>query len=129
MAEADGELLETLKALELALHQPPVRRDAARLDALLHADFVEFGRSGRVWHRADILTALLQEADGSTPLAQDFALKTLGPDAALLTYRSTRPAPTGGGDVLHSLRSSLWRRGAQGWQLMFHQGTPCGPAD
>jgi len=40
-------LLEQLRELEVALHQPANRRDRAMLERLLHPRFREFGRSGR----------------------------------------------------------------------------------
>jgi ribonuclease HI len=44
--------------------------------------------------------------------------RRIGPDAILLTYRSTRA----GRDAL---RSSTWIRDDAGtWLLLFHQGTP-----
>ena len=48
-------LFEELKTLELELHKDETRRNANRMEALLHPDFVEFGRSGRRYSRADIL--------------------------------------------------------------------------
>lgn len=45
-----GALRDHLVALETALHDPATRRDRARVDALLHRDFDEVGRSGtRLW--------------------------------------------------------------------------------
>jgi hypothetical protein len=38
-------LLQHLRELEVALHQPDVRRDPAQLNQLLHESFAEFGRS------------------------------------------------------------------------------------
>jgi hypothetical protein len=117
--------LDALVALEVELHRGAVRADRARLDALLHPDFVEFGRSGTVWTRE----ATLQEfADGGTfaprITADRFALQRLDDTLALLTYRS---AHLDAQDRRHrfTLRSSLWQRDAAGrWQLRFHQGTP-----
>ncbi len=51
----DDTLLSHLRDLEVALHQPEVRSDASRLDELLHDSFVEFGRSGRSYSKADLL--------------------------------------------------------------------------
>lgn len=41
-----SERLLILQALEIELHQPAIRHDAQRVDALLHQDFTETGRSG-----------------------------------------------------------------------------------
>src|SRR4051794_30674438 len=40
---------------ELALLDPAVRRDPARVRAVLHPEFTEFGASGRVWNRSSIV--------------------------------------------------------------------------
>ncbi len=134
MADADA-LLRVLRERELALLDPAVRRDRRRLEALLADDFLEFGRSGGVHDKAGVVAALTA-ADAEDPagalVTREFAARRLGPDLALLTYRSIR-AP--GGEALrsdapstlsaqHTLRSSIWRRESGQWRLVFHQGTP-----
>jgi len=100
--------------LERRLLAPAVRRDRAALTTLLHEDFCEFGASGRVYDREQIIAALLA-ADDSSAEASHFEATRLGPDAVLLTYRTDAP----------SLRSSVWLRGEDGaWRLLHHQGTP-----
>ena len=118
-------LVDTLRALELQLHLPAVRSDAAALDRLLHADFAEIGRSGRAYTRAEMLAHLLAPDDAQPPVtivADAFVLSELAPGVALLNYRSAHRA-AGGGLQRHTLRSSLWLHTPQGWQLRFHQGT------
>jgi len=105
----------TVVQCELALLLPEVRRDPERMRALLHPDFVEYGSSGRVWDRGSIGSV---SADAEQITAADFVARRIGPDAVLLTYRSTRA----GRDAL---RSSTWIRDDAGtWLLLFHQGTP-----
>lgn len=48
-------LLENLRSLETELHTTETRRNTQRMETLLHPDFVEFGRSGRRYTRAEIL--------------------------------------------------------------------------
>jgi len=104
---------------ELLLLDPAVRADLGRVRGLLHADFLEFGASGRVWAGATLVEAL---AASSVPLdhgaAVDLIPVSLSADTVLLTYRIDDPGrPT--------LRSSVWLRSAEGeWLLRFHQGTP-----
>lgn len=62
MYSDDTALLAHLQALETELHLPATRRDAARLDALLHGDFGEIGRSGVAYTKADVLAQLSLEA-------------------------------------------------------------------
>jgi hypothetical protein len=122
-----AELQEALIALEVDLHRGAVRADRARMDALLHPDFVEFGRSGTVWTREATLDefAAPGAADHAPAIhAQDFALRELADGLALLTYRSAHRAADGRRHRF-TLRSSLWQRGTDGaWRLRFHQGTP-----
>ncbi len=118
-------LLAELRALELQLHQPAVRSDAAALARLLHADFAEIGRSGRAYTRADMVAHLLEPDDAQPPVtivADAFALSLLAPGVALLNYRSAHRAAAGGLQR-HTLRSSLWLHTPLGWQMRFHQGT------
>ncbi|MGN6827714.1 nuclear transport factor 2 family protein [Paucibacter sp. M5-1] len=118
-----GLLLNTLRALEVELHRPEVRGNAARLHALLHPDFEEVGRSGRQWGHADTVAALLSESVPVEVVSDQYAVLPLGPDAALLTYRSAhRQADDGLGR--HTLRASLWVRVDGVWQMRYHQGTP-----
>lgn len=120
-------LLPLLQALEVELHHPGVRCDRARLLALLHPDFHEVGRSGRTYDRDTVIEALLQERDMPAVVSDAFAVATLAPSVALLSYRSADLQPDGG-RTRHALRSSLWLLGPQGWQLRHHQGTPAAQA-
>jgi hypothetical protein len=82
---ATDNLLQHLRELEVALHQSAVRRDAARIDELLHESFAEFGRSGRSYNRGDILEMLRHEVSGPV-WAQDFSVAEIADGIALLTY-------------------------------------------
>jgi len=113
----DEALVAHLRALEESLLHPDVRK-SAQLVALLADDFVEFGSSGKVYSRAD-LVALLQAESPSVQTTSDFRAIRLGPDAALLTYR----IHLHGDPPVHTLRSSVWRRERGAWRMVFHQGT------
>jgi len=117
------ELLRHLKEPELALHQPAVRRDVARMDELLHKSFVEFGRTGRSYNRGEILEMFQHEVPAGSVWAQDFSVAEIAEGIALLTYKSAHFGETGELHR-HTLRASLWQRTQRGWQLRFHQGTP-----
>lgn len=124
-SDALAALTAELRALELQLHLPAVRSDAAALARLLHADFTEIGRSGRAYTRAEMVAHLLEPDDAQPPVtivADAFVLSELAPGAALLNYRSAHRTADGGLQR-HTLRSSLWLHTPQGWQLRFHQGT------
>lgn len=115
-----------LQVLEQQLHDPQVRSDVHRLRTLLHEDFLEFGRSGGIHALTDTVDDLCAEAPPARLVSDSFALVRLGPDSALLTYRSASVAEDGTAGR-HTLRSSVWLRSGQGWQMRFHQGTPTQP--
>jgi hypothetical protein len=110
-----------LRHLEEQLFQPEVRSSSERLAALLAEDFVEFGSSGRVFNKKQIMAALAKETPTKRSLT-DFEATMLSEDVALVTYRATRRS-NGGASTVHTLRSSIWRRSNGQWQMVFHQGT------
>lgn len=100
---------------EQALLDPALRAEGARVEELLHPDFVEHGASGRVWDRASMVAALAEDPAVAGP-AGDFVATALADDVVLLTYRVGGPRG--------SLRSSVWvRDDGAGWRVRFHQGT------
>ncbi len=101
---------------ERRLLEPAVRRSEEAVLSLLHEDFREFGASGRIWDRQSMATALSADP-GVAVNAHDMHGARLGDNVVLVTY----VAETAG---RVSLRSSVWRRGDDGWRLFFHQGTP-----
>ena len=121
-ATPNNTILSVLSTLECELHEPRVRRDRARLEALLHPSFSEFGRSGNAYTKTEIIALLLNEQESVRIHAQHFRVQILAEGVALLTYKSAHVTAAG---VLErpSLRSSIWKLGASGWQLLFHQGT------
>jgi hypothetical protein len=126
MRHPDESLLIQLRALEVELHQPAVRGDAARLEILIHEEFHEVGRSGTVYSKADIVALLLSATDHAQVVADKFLVRRLATDVALLTYRSAHALPDGSLHC-HTLRSSIWQRSDVGWQMSFHQGTAAQP--
>jgi hypothetical protein len=116
---------DVLRHLEEQLLSASVRRSAERVAALLVDDFVEFGGSGRVFDKAQIVADLAAEPLTMSPVLRslrEFRVRKLAPDVALVTYRAVRSGADGG--EAHSLRSSIWTRDAGSWRMVFHQGTP-----
>ena len=111
-----------LKQLEVELHQPAVRADRGKLEALLHDSFTECGRSGRLYTREEILEEVCGESSPPPVWSQDFSTTKLSDELVLLTYKS---AHIGADGTLtsHAFRSSLWQLTSQGWKMRFHQGT------
>lgn len=121
--------LDLIRSLEEELLQEAVRASPDRVAMLLADNFVEFGRSGAVYRKEEVIRSLAAErsiGDPSTLSAYDFVPTTLSDDAVLLTYRSVRKS-AGDGKELHSLRSSIWKFTGGRWQMVFHQGTPTQP--
>jgi hypothetical protein len=121
MADSPNELAAHLFHLEQQLLQPSTRRDAAALTSLLAEDFREFGSSGRIYTRHQIIDQLAAESPRHITLSDPFC-RQLSEDIALLTYRSTRTIALNVSS--HALRSSVWVRRDGRWQMIFHQGTP-----
>lgn len=108
---------DELIALEHALWRAQTRFDPAFMEWILADDFGEFGRSGRVYARADTLAV---DGDAIDARLRDIEVDLITEDVALVTYVS---------EVRHDAldlanRSSLWVRRNDRWQLRFHQGTP-----
>jgi hypothetical protein len=111
---------DTLERLEEELWREKTRFDRRRMTEIIAPDFIEIGRSGRVYRREDSLAVPRQPIDAVLPLP-DFRARLLHADVAQVTYNS---AVTYGGLVQHARRSSIWSRTPSGWVLRFHQGTP-----
>lgn len=126
MSEPIEEIADRLLALERALLDPATRGDRTRMSALLTEDFIEFGSSGRIWTRSEILD-LLETEQYTPPALEDFACRLIAPGVALVTYRTVRSgaqsdAQNAGRQV--TLRSSIWvEESPDRWRLRFHQGT------
>ena len=100
-------------AMERALLGDEVRTDRAAVAALLHPEWQEIGRSGRLWSRDDILDSI-----GPIPPVdfQVVSVDRLGPDTILLLWRTAT-------EERSTLRSTLWLRTGGRWQARVHQGT------
>jgi hypothetical protein len=110
-----------LRSCEEALLDPAVRRDRARVSVFLADDFQEFGSSGKVWSREQILE-LLGTEDYHRPVMADFKCRCVGEGVVLVTYRTVRTDPQSGQGAA-ALRSSIWTRDSGEWRMSFHQGT------
>ncbi len=113
---SDG-ALDHVVDLERELQSPACRADRTRLRQLLADDFVEIGASGRRWDRDGVLD-LLTEEDAVDPVeVADLDARALGPGVVQVFWESTR-------GMRRARRTSIWCERADGWQVVFHQGTP-----
>ncbi len=112
-----------LTALEEAMWRSETRFDPAFQERHFAADFVEFGRSGRTYTRAQIIRTEVQPIEAVLPLP-NLRIRLLSAELAQLTYDSQVRYD---GIWQHAHRSSIWSRAPQGWVMRFHQGTPFEP--
>lgn len=120
-------LLDHLRTLEERLLLPSVRSDTVLLRDLLAVEFIEFGSSGRVFNRNQIISQLAREPSFPPPAISDFTLLAHTDAWALTTCRCSRPQSSGAPPLV-TLRSSTWIHREDRWQMLFHQGTPVPPA-
>jgi len=115
-------LADTLRPLEEQLWRAETRFDDALMDRVFAQDFTEFGRSGRTYTRDQMFFGSKEQPDFETVLPlPEFRARWLSGTIAQTTYISRVRY----GDVVEAAnRSSIWRSGAAGWQICFHQGTP-----
>jgi hypothetical protein len=115
-----------LRRLEEELLKPEVRRSPDRVGDLLSDDFVEFGSSGGVFNKQQVIEALEQEGPpdpGIRLSLVDFIARRLASDVILVTYRTIQEGGPGARRESR-LRSSIWKLIEGRWQMVFHQGTP-----
>lgn len=117
-----SDLLAELTSLERELHHAGLICTEQRLQQLLHADFYEVGRSGRIYTREIVLRFLATQTEPLAASSDAFALKQLSSNSILLTYRSMHPSRDGKSE--YAYRCSVWMRAQVDWQLIYHQGTP-----
>lgn len=108
---------QTIHELELSLLTPAVRQSLRQLNQLLADDFVEFGSSGKIYKKEDLLLSLPHEKV-KRYVVKDFITSELTEQVILATYKVMI-------DVQCSLRSSIWKFNGRNWQMVFHQGTNC----
>jgi hypothetical protein len=119
--QANPSLEDHLRQLEERLLQPNVRKSAEEVPELLASEFIEFGSSGRIFDKEQIIASLQMEPTVRRSLV-DFKTCILAPAVVLVTYRAVREG-TSAEPPIYSLRSSIWKLIDSRWQMVFHQGT------
>jgi len=112
-----------LTRLEEAMWRTETRFDLVFQEARFASDFVEFGRSGRVYNRAQIIRTDKHPIEASL---RNLRFVELDQNTVLVTYISVAVFD---GVHEHARRSSIWSRFPAGWVMRFHQGTPYDPAE
>ena len=108
-----------VRALEEQLLSKDVRGSKKALQSILADEFVEIGRSGRVYNKAQVIEALTRGAALFAPSISEFQVMELADGLFMATYVSKNTV-----NWQVSRRSSIWRKSGTKWQLLFHQGTP-----
>lgn len=109
------ELQAHLCVLEERLLHPDREANRSALTDLIADDFREFGCSGRVISREQVIEILLNSHPRAATISF-YSVESLSDTLALATYHITTLTSV-------TLRSSLWVFRNQRWQMLFHQGT------
>lgn len=117
--------MDVLIEQEIALHQYETRQDLDEVARLLHPSFNEVGRSGCSFDYASIVEMMQSERPSLGHIhSHGYYCIQLAPSVQLLLYKSAWVSDTGEINAF-SKRSSIWVFTGQGWQMKYHQGTPC----
>ncbi|SDF99321.1 hypothetical protein SAMN05660662_4075 [Blastococcus aurantiacus] len=122
-APALAAVRDELAAREPVFHHPRLGTSREALDRQAAAEFEEVGASGRRYGREFVLATVHDRVARGLPddpwAAGDFHCVALGPQTYLLTYDLRQ------GDRL-TRRATVWRRTADDWEAVYHQGTVAG---
>jgi hypothetical protein len=113
------DIQQELIAREPIFHRNEPGTTRAAFSAMTTDDFWEVGASGRRYSKDSVLDTLMQrqaEAHHDRWEATDFHCLQIAADNYLLTYTLRQ-------DARLTRRATLWRRAAQGWLIVYHQGT------
>ena len=115
------EILAELRPLEPIFHTKVFGLTAAERERRVAPEYWEVGASGRRYTRGFIMKLLLEkpppDAEEADWKCQDFGLRQLGPGATyLLTYTLDQTGRI-------TRRATVWHKGAEGWRILYHQGT------
>lgn len=113
------DVLDELVRREPIFHRAEFGTTRADFERMTEETFWEVGASGRRYSRQYVLDELeKRRADPKEDVWQtsDFYCLEIAADNYLLTYTLTQGARV-------TRRSTIWRRTAQGWKIVYHQGT------
>ncbi len=114
------DIAATLREYEEKLLNYSVRKSADAVSSMLCDDFREFGSSGRVFSKPEMIASLQAESPRQV-LMEDFRAELIAESVALVTYTTSKEEPAAG--TVKALRSSLWLYRSGEWKMLFHQGT------
>ena len=119
--------MDILIQQEIELHQYEVRQNNNDIKRLIHPDFSEVGRGGDSYDFMSIVKMMRAEEPSTSKIhSQNYECLLLSPSVHLLKYQTALVSELG--DVSnYAKRCSIWVLTEAGWQLKYHQGTPCLP--
>jgi hypothetical protein len=112
-------VLEELTRREPIFHRPEFGTTRADFERMTEETFWEVGASGRRYSREWVLDELDRRRANPTAdvwQTRGFHCSEIAPDNYLLTYTLAQ------GERI-TRRSTIWRRTAEGWKIVYHQGT------
>jgi hypothetical protein len=112
-------VLEELRQREPLFHRPELGTTRRDFENMTDASFWEVGASGRRYSREFILETL--ESRFPPAVADDWQIQgfhctEIAAQNYLVTYTLLQGSRV-------TRRSTLWRRAATGWKVLYHQGT------
>lgn len=112
-------VLEELRRREPIFHRPEFGTTRADHRTMMAEDFWEVGASGNRYSREHVLDVLDERQRDPQPdpwETDEFHCRQLAEAVYLLTYTLRQ------GERV-TRRATVWRRDADGWKIVFHQGT------
>jgi hypothetical protein len=113
-------ILAELSRLEPIFHWPPADMSRDAIEKMTVDDFWETGASGRRYARDFVFDVLAQRQAKSEPdvwETREFYCRKLAEDVFLLTYTLLQDK------TRLTRRATIWERAADGWKIIYHQGT------
>ena len=108
---------QRLLRLEKSMLDPSKRTHFEELAHLLDDGFIEFGSSGQIYDKRQVIAAV--KAQAAHPRAAvreasigDFQVRRLSPELVLVTFTvtiTTAPGPANSAQIQRTRRSSIWR--------------------
>ena len=114
-------LIPLLLELEEKLLNPEIRKSVKEIDELLADEFIEFGSTGKIYNKQQVIESLTNELPAERNIF-DFNVVLLSVDTALAMYKVISKNPQTN-EIKDSLRSSIWKKYDGSWKMLFHQGT------
>ena len=112
-------ILDELRQREPIFHRPEFGTTRRDFEVMTEADYWEVGASGRRYSRQYVLDVLEERFKHPTDdvwETSDFHCMEIATDNYLLTYTLKQGARI-------TRRATIWRRTAQAWKIVYHQGT------